>query len=433
MSISNENKLFAKYVSQNILGMIGISVYILADTFFISLAEGANGITALNLVLPVYSLIFAIGSMIGVGSAIRFKIMRARNDDSAEKYFSNAIICAFIIGAFFMICGAFIPDRIIALLGGDTEIVSVGTPYTRIFMMFAPVFMWNHICNAFVRNDNAPAVAMTATLCSSIFNIVMDYILMFPLKMGMAGAALATALSPVVGVIICCTHLLSKKSTVNFNVIKPSIKKLFEACQLGVSAFVGEISSGVTTVVFNMLILKLAGNIGVAAYGVIANTSMVAVAIFNGVSQGSQPLLSEYYGKGETKKAGNIVRLSICTAFVLAVVIIILMYFGADIVTVVFNSENNPVFENYAVRGLHLYFIGFIFAGFNIVGTGILSATESAKWAFVSSITRGFIAIIICAFVLSALLGLDGVWLAFPAAESITSIVVIIALFALLR
>jgi Na+-driven multidrug efflux pump len=181
-------------------------------------------------------------------------------------------------------------------------------------------------------------------------------------------------------------------------------------------------------VVFNMLILKLAGNIGVAAYGVIANTSMVAVAIFNGVSQGSQPLLSEYYGKGETKKAGNIVRLSICTAFVLAVVIIILMYFGADIVTVVFNSENNPVFENYAVRGLHLYFIGFIFAGFNIVGTGILSATESAKWAFVSSITRGFIAIIICAFVLSALLGLDGVWLAFPVAEFITSVVVIIAL-----
>lgn len=423
----SENKLFAKYVSQNILGMLGISVYILADTFFISLAEGADGITALNLVLPVYSLIFAIGAMMGVGSAIRFKILRARKDKSADTYFSNAIIWALIIGVVFMLMGALIPEKIVALLGGDDRIVSVGKSYTGIFMLFAPFFMWNHICNAFVRNDGAPSVAMAATLCSSIFNIIFDYVLMFPLKLGMAGAALATALSPVLGVMICCTHLLSKRSTIKFRWAIPSVKKLLASCQLGVSAFVGEISSGVTTVVFNMIILKLAGNTGVAAYGVVANTSLVAVAVFNGVSQGSQPLLSDYYGKGEKASVRKVIKMSISTALVLAVMMIALIYVFAEPVTAVFNHENNTALTAYAVTGLRLYFTGFLFAGFNIVGTGILSAVESAKWAFIASITRGFAAIIVCAFVLSCLFGMNGVWLAFPAAELITSLLVVAA------
>lgn len=420
----SENKLFAKYVSQNILGMLGISVYILADTFFISLAEGADGITALNLVLPIYSLIFAIGAMMGVGSAIRFKILRARKDKSADTYFSNAIIWALIIGVVFMLMGAFIPEKIVALLGGDDRIVAVGKNYTRIFMLFAPFFMWNHICNAFVRNDGAPSVAMTATLCSSIFNIIFDYVLMFPLKLGMEGAALATALSPVLGVMICCTHLLSKRSTIKFRWAIPSVRKLLASCQLGVSAFVGEISSGVTTVVFNMIILKLAGNTGVAAYGVVANTSLVAVAVFNGISQGSQPLLSDYYGKGEKASVGRVIRLSIGTAMALAVLIIALIYIFAEPVTAVFNRENNTALTAYAVTGLRMYFTGFLFAGLNIVGTGILSAVESAKWAFLASVTRGVAAIIVCAFVLSYLFGMNGVWLAFPAAELITCLIV---------
>lgn len=423
----SEKKLFTKYVSQNILGMLGISVYILADTFFISLAEGADGITALNLVLPVYSLIFAIGAMMGVGCAIRFKILRARKDQEAETYFSNALLWALIIGVIFILIGILIPDRVVRLLGGDDRIVAVGKDYTAIFMMFAPFFMWNHICNAFVRNDGAPSVAMAATLFSSLFNVVFDYVLMFPLGMGMRGAALATALSPVLGVTICCKHLLSKRSTVKFRWTKPSIKRLLTACQLGISAFVGEISSGVTTIVFNMIILKLAGNVGVAAYGVVANTSLVAAAVFNGVSQGSQPLLSDYYGKGQMTSVKKVIRLGVGTALVLAVLILVVVSVLAEPITAVFNNEGNTALTGYAVTGLRLYFIGFLFAGFNIVGTGVLSAVEAAGWAFAASISRGFVAIIVCAFVLSAMLGMNGVWLAFSAAEFVTAVLVLAA------
>lgn len=420
--------LFAKYVSQNILGMIGVSAYVLADTFFISLAEGADGITALNLVLPLYSLIFAIGSMIGVGSATRFKIYQARGDKEAGFYFTNSILFAFIFGLLFSLAGLFVPGAIVRLLGGTDEIVAIGIPYTRIFLLFAPFFMMNYICNAFVRNDGNPSLAMAATFSSSIFNIIMDYVLMFPLKMGMAGAALATAFSPIVGISICCIHLFSGKSSVHLQRQYPSLRRLGRACQLGVAAFMGEISSGVTTMVFNFLILGLAGNTGIAAYGVVANVAIVGTAVFNGISQGSQPLLSDYYGRNDGRSVRKILRLSMITGITAAALIILFTNLVPEQIVAAFNSENNAEMASYAVFGVRLYFTGFLFAGFNIIGTGFLSATESAAWAFLTSVLRGFVAISLCAVILAALFGMTGVWLAFPVAELLTTLLMVIAI-----
>ena len=401
-------KKFVKYVSQNMLGMVGMSVYILADTYFISVAVGTDGITALNLVLPVYNMIFAIGAMMGVGSAIRLVIERNQEHPNAD--------------------GIFFPDKLIALLGGDAEIVAVGKNYTRIFMSFAPFFMWDYICNAFVRNDGNPSIAMAATLFSSLFNIVFDYVLMFPLGLSMEGAALATALSPVVGILICCIHFRSEKCTVKFKPMLPSLRKILFCCQFGVSSFVGEISSGVITVVFNMVILGLAGNTGVAAYGVVANTSLVAVALFNGIAQGSQPLVSEAYGRDIHKDVKTYLKMAVTTAVGVSVLLVIFIYLFAPVVTAVFNGEHNRTLADYAETGLRIYFIGFLFAGINIVGTAILSAVESTKYAFAASISRGFVAIIFFAFILSAIFGLNGVWMAFPAAEFVTMLITLCGL-----
>lgn len=419
--------VFFQYVSQNILGMLGISAYILADTFFISKLNGAAGITALNLVLPVYNLMFAFGSMIGVGSATRFKILRAKGDAAADDYFSNAVLSAFVISLVFAGIGVAFPDTLLRLLGADEEILQVGISYTRTFMAFAPFFLWNYIWNAFVRNDGAPSLAMAATLSSSLFNIVMDYVFMFPMGLGMVGAALATAVSPIVGISICSLHFLSKKNTIRFSKKLPSLKKLFHSCQLGIAAFVGEISSGVITFVFNSLLLSLAGNVAVAAYGVVANTAMVATAMFNGVSQGSQPLLSDFYGKGDKKSVKEVLHLSLMVSFVLAVVVLVLAYTLTEPIVAIFNSEQNRQMTEYAMQGMKIYFIGFLFAGMNIAGTGYLSATEEAGWAFCTSILRGVVFIVLCAIVLSSMFGVTGVWAAFPTAEFLASILIFFA------
>ena len=424
--MNNIRKTFARYVSLNIFGMIGLSCYVLADSFFISLAQGADGLTALNLVLPIYNLIFAIGSMIGVGSAIRFTIARARGDKDSDNYLPNALFFTTVIGLVFVIAGVLFPDKILTVLGADARIVSVGTVYTRIFMSFAPIFMWNYVANAYVRNDGAPSVAMAATLSSSLFNILFDYVLMFPLGLGMAGAALATALSPIIGISVCLTHLLSKKSSVTFKMCRPSVKRLFASCQVGVAAFVAEISSGVITLVFNFIILKLAGNIGVAAYGIVANVSLVAVAVFNGVAQGSQPLVSDSYGKRDMAAVRTLKKLSFVTTVILAVVMYTAIFIFTDGIVHVFNSENSAMLAEYADVGVRLYFTGILFAGVNIVGGSYLSATEKARGAFVVSILRGFILIVAFAFIMSMIWGMNGVWLSYMAAELCTMIVFII-------
>ncbi len=421
-------KQFSRYVSLNILAMLGISCYILADTFFISVAEGADGLTALNLVLPVYSVIFAIGSMLGTGAATRFAILRAKGEKSADSYFANAVEFAVIFGAVFMIVGGMFPQQVVGLFGGDPHITEVGADYTRVFMLFAPFFMLNYICTAFVRNDGSPAIAMVATIASSLSNVLLDYVFMFPFGMGMTGAALATGISPLISIAVCCIHFFSKRNTVRFVFVMPSFRKLGSSCQLGASAFVGEISSGVTTTVFNFIILAIAGNAGVAAYGVVANFAIVGTAVFNGVAQGTQPLISRFYGEGDVDSLKKVLVLALSCAGVLAVIVISVVLIWAGQCVAFFNSENSVLLAEYAVPGIRLYFIGFLFAGFNIVGTGYLSAADKAVPAFVAAISRGFVAIVGLAFLLSALFGFTGVWLAFPAAELFTLVITVTGL-----
>ena len=149
---STVRKQFFRYVSQNILGMIGVSAYILADTFFIAQAQGADGIAALNLVLPVYSLIFALGAMLATGAATRFALER-HEGKHADSYLAEALAWAGILSVPFILLGIFGAESIVRLLGGEPDIVMVGAPYTRIFLLFTPFFMCNYILRSFVCHD----------------------------------------------------------------------------------------------------------------------------------------------------------------------------------------------------------------------------------------------------------------------------------------
>ena len=413
-------KQFFKYVSQNIFGLLGTSCYILADTYFIAQAAGTDGVTLLNLCLPIYNFIFAIGSMIALGSATRYAIAKAQNDARGQRYFSNAILCAVLASIPWMLAGVFAPGALLRLMGGDAGIVTLGIPYARIFLLFTPFFMCNYIVSAFVRNDGDPSLAMVATLSGSLFNVVFDYIFIFPMGLGLPGAALATAISPVLSIAICSRHFFQKSNTLTFVRQAPSARLLVQSCQLGISGFVGELSSAVTTTVFNFLLLRLAGNVGVAAYGVVANFALVATAIFNGVAQGAPPLISQCYGKNEMTGAKKLLLLGCGTALALAAVLYSAVFGFTDTFVALFNSENSALMAEYAHSGMRIYFLGYFFAGCNIVAAGYLGAVNRPTEATITSVSRGVAAIVTCSLILSALFGMNGVWSAFPAAEAIT-------------
>ena len=416
----NLTKQFFKYVSQNIFGLLGTSCYILADTYFIAQAAGTDGVTLLNLCLPIYNLIFAFGSMIGLGAATRYAILRAQGDARAQRYFSNAIFSVCILAVPFMLVGIFRPDGLLRLMGGDADIVALGMNYARIFLMFTPFFMCNYAVASFVRNDGDPSLAMVATLSGSLFNVVFDYIFIFPMGLGLPGAALATAISPILSIAVCSAHFIKKSNTITFVRKAPSVRLLAQSCQLGISGFVGELSSGVTTTVFNFLLLRLAGNVAVAAYGVVANFALVATAIFNGVAQGAQPLVSQCYGKNEMAGARKLLLLGCGTALGLAALLYGVVFGYTDALTALFNSENSALMAEFAHSGMRIYFVGYFFAGCNIVAAGYLGAVNRPAEASITSLCRGMVAIVVCSLVLSALFGMNGVWAAFPVSEAIT-------------
>ena len=416
----NLTKQFFKYVSQNIFGLLGTSCYILADTYFIAQAAGTDGVTLLNLCLPIYNLIFAFGSMIGLGAATRYAILRAQGDARAQRYFSNAIFSVCILAVPFMLVGILRPDGLLRLMGGDADIVALGMNYARIFLMFTPFFMCNYVVASFVRNDGDPSLAMVATLSGSLFNVVFDYIFIFPMGLGLPGAALATAISPILSIAVCSAHFIKKSNTITFVRKAPSVRLLAQSCQLGISGFVGELSSGVTTTVFNFLLLRLAGNMAVAAYGVVANFALVATAIFNGVAQGAQPLVSQCYGKNEMAGARKLLLLGCGTALGLAALLYGVVFGYTDALTALFNSENSALMAEFAHSGMRIYFVGYFFAGCNIVAAGYLGAVNRPAEASITSLCRGMVAIVVCSLVLSALFGMNGVWAAFPVSEAIT-------------
>ena len=411
---------FSKYVCFNILGMLGLSFYILADTYFISAKLGSIGLTSLNIAIPVYSLISALGIMIGIGGSTRYSIYQSQQQkEKANNIFAFSIFLGVILGICFLLIGIFCSTPIAYMLGAREEILPNTSIYLKTIMSFAPFFLLNNIFIAYIRNDFAPRLSMIAMLTGSFSNIILDYVFMFPLNMGMFGAAFATGLSPVISLLILISHFFNPKHQLHFHFQRNciSFRSLQNIISLGISSFINEFSSGIVLIIFNLLILKYTGNTGVAAYGIVANLSLISVAVFTGIAQGSQPLISSYYGKGDKLSVKKLYSLSCITAFIIGICIVLGIYVFTDPLIAIFNSEQEEQLRSLAHIGLRLYFLGFFFAGINIVSTAWLSAVEQAKKAFILSFFRGAIGIIAVVFILSSLLQMTGIWLAFPITE----------------
>lgn len=415
-------KEYAKYSSLNVLGMVGLSFYILADTFFVSKGLGANGLTALNLSIPIYSFIHGSGLMFGMGGATKYSIFNSQNKrESADQIFTHAVAMALGLAAVFFIIGLFFSGTLARLLGADEVVFPMTKTYLQVILLFAPMFILNNVLLCFVRNDGAPQLSMMAMIGGSLSNIILDYIFIFPFGMGIFGAVLATGLAPIFSICILSPFFFQKRNHFHLRkcrIYGNFIRGIFSS---GLPSLITEVSSGVVIIVFNSIILVLEGNVGVAAYGVIANLSLVVIAIYTGIAQGIQPIISSNYGTGNRENIQSILKYALITVVAVSAAVYGGVFFGASQIAHVFNSEQNMLLQAIAVTGLEIYFIGCVFAGFNIVLSVYFTSTECAFPAHVISLLRGFIIIVPMAFLLSSIWGMKGVWSVFPVTELLVS------------
>lgn len=415
---------YTKYVALNVLGMIGLSCYILADTFFVSKGLGSNGLAALNLAIPIYNFIHGTGLMLGMGGATRYSMARSQGaEEQGNQIFSHTFVMVLGFSVFFLCIGLFGAEQLTQLLGADEAVFSMCKIYLQVMLLFSPAFLLNDLMICFVRNDGEPKLAMSAMLAGSFANIILDYVFIFIFHLGIFGAVFATGFAPIISMAIMSRHLLKKQN--KFHLVRRVKLPQWVRPVLvtGAPSLVSEVSSGIVMLIFNMILLQIRGNIGVAAYGVIANLSLVVIAIYTGIAQGIQPLVSKYYGAGNTEQVRRIYRYAVWTIVIMSAVIFGGMFLGAEGITAIFNSEGSTEMQSVAVEGIRLYFIACGFAGYNIVLSIYFAAVDRAQVANMVSVLRGFLLIIPVTFLMTAIWGIQGLWLAFPVTEGIVTII----------
>lgn len=413
---------FIKYSSMNVMGMLAVSCYILADTFFVSKGMGTNGLAALNLAIPVFGFTTGISLMLGMGGATKYSIAQGKEDlEEAKAVLTNTLMMAALAACVFFSAGIFFSSHITRLMGADKDIFEMTHIYIRTILFFSPFFILNHVMQCFVRNDGSPQISMIAMVSGSLSNVVLDYVFIFPMDMGIFGAAIATCFAPIISLCILSAHIFSKRSNLRLKKARLLLSRAGNIASLGFPSLVTEISSSAVIIVYNMIIMDIAGNVGVAAYGVIANLSLVVVSMYNGIAQGSQPLMSFAYGKADREAMKNFLRYALTAMTAISVAIYAAIFIFTEPIAAIFNSENDSALQLIAVRGLKLYFTGVLFIGFNIIIAVYFTSMEKGLPAQVISMTRGLILIIPMAFLLSNIWGITGVWLSFPITEGLVS------------
>lgn len=426
-------KPFAKYVMLNVLGMLGLSCYILADTFFISKGLGTLGLTALNLALPVFSFIQGVSLMLGVGGGIKYAVAKASGDQkSANSTFTVTLVLSALLSLIFVLLGALASRPLTTLLKADSEVFEMTHQYLKVILLFTPAFIFSNVFASFVRNDGNPKLAMFATLFGSLFNIVMDYVLIFPCGLGILGAVLATAIAPLTGIVICGFHWILKKGPLRVAKTDFKPKTVFSLLGLGLPSLVTEFAGGIVMIVFNSVILDLEGNVGVSAYSVVANIAFVVLSMYSGVAQGVQPLLSDAHGRKDLKAKDTLLKYSLLTVGVVSSVIYVFIAAFAPEITAIFNSENNVRLAEIASFGMIIYFIGSIFASGNAIFSTYFASIEKPIPSQAITILKGLVVIIPFIYLFSHFMGMTGVWLAYVLTELIV-LVMAVAIYILFR
>ena len=373
------------------LGALGLSGYIMADTFFVANRLGSDGLAALNLAIPIFGLINGLGILLGIGGATRYSICRYQGDEGrANRTFTLALTAALILGTLLALLGAFGARPVALLLGGNADTLPLCTVYLRTVLLFSPCFLLNHVMVCFVRNDGNPKLAMAAMLTGSLGNIALDYLFLYPLNMGIFGAALATGTAPVIGLCLSSFHSLTGRN--QFKLARPAspVRSLADVAGLGSAAFLNEF------------------------------TSCMVLALFTGLSQGAQPLISQAYGRGDRQGVRRLCRLALLVSCLVGLVLALIAQFAAHPLVDLFNRDGDPALARMAVDGLRIYFWGFLCAGPNIITAAFLGAAEQPRDSFLLSLFRGGVGIAALVLLLAWLLGMTGIWLAFPVTELLT-------------
>ena len=413
-----ESKVFFHYLVPAVCSTLVTSVYLLVDTLIIGQGVGALGISALNIFMPFFLLFNGIGLLFGIGSGILISSEDGiGNKKKANQYFATGFVS--ILSIILGLIWNYYLQPLCVILGANSDTIDLVLEYGKCIMAFAPVFMMSNYFAPIVRNMKNPKLVMCAVLTGSVLNVILDYVFVFPMDMGMFGAALATVIGSVTTVLVLSTHFIKKQNRVKINKETISLNLLAPIFKCGFSSLIMEVASGFVIFIFNIQILKYIGNNGIVVYGIISNCVLVGLALFNGVAQAAQPIIATNFGAGLNTRVKKVLKYALITTTIIGVSLFAVVFLFTGQIIKVFVQANSEILS-VGIPALRLYLSAFCIMNINILISSYFQSVGKEKVAIYISIIRGFLLNIVLAFLLPSVLPSTVLWVVVPVSELIT-------------
>ena len=406
-----------KFAVPTIAMSVFMSFYTMVDGLFVSNLIGTNALSAINLTAPVIQVVTAISTMLATGgSAVIMKKMGEKTPKEAREDFTFLILVNVAVGLVMTMLGYSLMETIFGSMGLSPEVAGCCTAYLSRYLLFTiPILLMNNFTLYMIASEKA-ALSLICSVSGGVLNIVLDYVFIGLLNMGISGAAIATGLGYSVTAVAGLFAFSRKKSLLHFTKPAFRFKVLASAAANGCSEMATALVTGIITMMFNWTMLHYVGEDGVAAVTIIMYVLMFASSLYTGYSYGVAPMLSYYYGEKNHEKLKKLVSTSLKVIAVISLVTVAASFAAARPLVSIFARPDNPVYD-LAVTGNRICTLALFFIGFNIFASGMFTALSNGVISAILAFSRSFVFMLITMLILPAIWGINGIWLATPAAE----------------
>lgn len=408
-----------RFCLPSVVMMVFTSIYGVVDGYFVSNYVGKTPFAAVNLIMPFLMILGGVGFMIGTGgSALVAKHLGEKNDELARRVFSMMLMLTIILGVSISVLGFIFAENVAALLGADGEMLPYCATYARTCLIFNTMFMLQNVFQSFLVTAERPKLGLVVVVAAGCTNMVLDALFIAVFQWGVVGAALATGLSQTVGGLLPLIFFLRKNNGSKLHMVmtKLELRPILQACTNGASELMSSISSSIVSMLYNMQLLKLAGENGISAYGVLMYVQFIFAAVYIGYSIGTAPITGYNYGAQNHDELRNIRTKSIKTMLITGVIMVVIAEILAPVLAGIFVGYDQELFEM-TVHAFRLFSFTFLLSGFNIWCSSFFTALNNGAVSAIISFLRTLVFQLAAVLILPIFFKLDGVWISVAFAE----------------
>lgn len=420
---SSTKALYRKYLIASLGSALVITIYSFVDTIAVGQSEGPAGTAAMAVITPIFGILVFFGILFGIGGSVLMNNAKGEgNEEKGNAYFTTALILVVGFTVVTWVLFARFSKPILFFFGATQGTLPLVMRYVQWLIRCWPIFIFSTFIGAFVRNDNAPGLVMAGVISGGCFNVFGDWFFVFPLGMGMEGAAIATVLGTTLQCLIICSHLFRR--CCGLKLAKPfrmgkAIRKIFV---IGIGASLLDLGTVVLSTIINNQILRYGSEVELAIYGVMTTIAALVQAMYCGVGQAIQPLVSANFGGRQYGRVRQFLKMSVVTVLIMGVLFTVLAE-GLPVPIVQLFMDATPEVLAAAPSSMRLYSLLYLFLGFTVLSTYYLQSVMRDRASMAIGILRSLVVSGLLLGLLPLFWGINGVWLALPISECIVTVV----------